>query len=235
MDGIFISLCGPFPGGCDYAGVWLAALLTLLVGSFLIKDTFLFRLSQSLLVGTAIGYASAVVLSTVLWDRLLMPLLADSINLWKNDWALFIPLILGLLLLTKLVPAWNGLGNISLGYLFGVGAALAIGGALGGLLLPQVRTMVLSFPPQPGLENWVNNVLIVVGALGALLAFRFTTGLGSRPLQVYSSLSAVWGRIGTAFIMVAFGAIFANTVTARVSTLVGQLYFLLHDWLGIVK
>ncbi len=235
MDGIFTSLCGPFPGGCDYAGVWLAALLTLLVGSYLIRDTFLFRLAQSLLVGTAIGYGSAVVLSTVLWDRLLMPLLADSTYLWQNDWDLFIPLILGLLLLAKLVPGWSGIGNISLGYLFGVGAALAIGGALSGLLLPQLRTMVLSFPPQPGPENWVNNLLIVVGALGALLAFRFTTGLGSRPLRVYSSLAAVWGRIGTAFIMVAFGAIFANTVTARVSTLVGQLYFLLHDWLGIVK
>jgi hypothetical protein len=235
MEGIFNSLCGPLPGGCDSAGVWLAALLTLLVGSYLVRDSFLFRLAQGLLVGTAIGYFSAVALRTVVWDKLLVPLLLDSVFLWKNTWDLFIPLVLGLLLLARLVPGWNGLGKISLGYLFGVGAALAIGGALSGALVPQLRTMILSFPPQPGLENWINNLLIVVGALGALLAFRFTTGLGSGPLRAYSRLAVVWGRLGTAFIMVAFGAIFANTATARVSTLVGQMYFLLHDWLGIVK
>jgi hypothetical protein len=235
MGDIFNSLCGLFPGGCDNAGVWLAALLTLLVFSYLIGDSFLFRLAQSLLVGTAIGYGSAVVLRTVVWDRLLVPLLEDSAFLWKNNWPLFVPLILGLLLLSKLVANSNAIGNISLGYLFGVGAALAIGGAMGGALLPQLRSMILSFPPAPGIDNWINNSLIVVGTLGALLAFRFVTRPGLGPLRAYSSFATAWGRIGSAFIMVAFGAMFANTVTARVSTLAGQMYFLLHDWLRIVK
>lgn len=235
MGTAFNSLCAQFPGGCDNAGVWLAAILTLLVLSYLIRDTFLFRLAQSLLVGTAIGFGSAVVLHSVVWDRLLVPLLEDSVFFWSSTWPLFIPLVLGLLLLTKLLPNSSGLGNISLGYLFGVGAALAIGGALNGALMPQLRSTVMAFPPSPGLGNWVNSILILVGTLGALLAFRFTTGLSSAPLRAYSALASAWGRIGTGFIMVAFGAIFANVVTARVSTLVGQLYFLLHDWLRIIK
>jgi hypothetical protein len=235
MGEVFNSLCGLFPGGCDSAGTWLAALLTLLVFSFLIRDTFLFRLAQSLLVGTAIGYGSAVVLHNVIWNSLLVPLLVDSLFLWRNTWLLFIPLILGLLLLTKLVPSASGVGNISLGYLFGVGAALAIGGALGGALMPQVRATIFAFPPAPSLASLVNPSLILVGTLGALLTFRFTTGLKSLPMRAFSGIATGWGRIGSAFIMVAFGAIFANTVTARVSTLVGQLYFLLHDWLGVVR
>lgn len=235
MGTAFNSLCAQFPGGCDNAGVWLAAILTLLVLSYLIRDTFLFRLAQCLLVGTAIGFGSAVVLRSVVWDRLLVPLLDDAIFFWRNSWPLFIPLVLGLLLLTKLSPTSGGLGNVSLGYLFGVGAALAIGGALNGALMPQLRATVMAFPPTSGLENWVNSILILVGTLGALLAFQFTKGFNSGPLRAYSALASAWGRVGTTFIMVAFGAIFANMVTARVSTLVGQLYFLLHDWLGVIK
>jgi hypothetical protein len=234
MGIIFNAVCHSFPGGCDNAGVWLAAMLTLLVFSYLIRDTFLFRLAQSLLVGTAIGYGSAVVLRTVIWDRLLVPLLQDSVFLWKNNWPLFVPLVLGLLLLTKLIPHWNGIGNLSLGYLFGVGAALAIGGAFGGALLPQLSATILAFPPAPG-DSWINSLLILAGTLGALLAFRFATAVTRGPIRAYSAIASAWGRIGSGFIMVAFGAIFANTVTARVSILVGQLYFLLHDWLGIVR
>lgn len=235
MGTVFNAICAQFPGGCDNAGVWLASVLTLLVLSYLIRDTFLFRLAQSLLVGTAIGYGSAVVLRTVVWDRLLVPLLEDSFALWRNTWPLFIPLILGLLLLMKLVPNSGSLGNVSLGYLFGVGSALAIGGALSGALMPQLRSTVMAFPPSPGLGNWLNGGLILIGTLGALLAFRFTTGFSLAPLRAYAVLASAWGRVGTAFIMVAFGAIFANMVTARVSSLVGQLYFLLHDWLQLVR
>lgn len=235
MGSIFDLICTTLPGGCENAGVWLSAILTLLVFSYLIHDSFLFRLAQSLLVGTAIGYGSAVVLRTVIWDRLLVPLLQDSFFLWRNNWPLFVPLVLGLLLLTKLVPNWGGLGNTSLGFLFGVGAALAIGGALGGALVPQLRATILAFPPAPGVDNWINSLLILIGTLGALLAFRFATRLNLPPLRAYSVVATAWGRIGYVFIMVAFGAIFANTVTARVSTLVGQLYFLMHDWLHIVQ
>ena len=34
--------------------------------------------------------------------------------------------------------------------------------------------------------------------------------------------------------MVAFGALLASLISARVSALVGQLYFLLHDWLNLI-
>ncbi len=233
MDTLFNSVCGSSPGGCDTVGVWLGALLTILVFTYLIRDGMLFRLAQSLLVGTAIGYGSAVILRTVLWDGLLTPLLNDSATYWP----LVVPFIAGLFLLTKLAPRWAGVlfGNISLGYLFGVGAALAIGGALNGALVPQLGATMLSVSPVIGLDNMLNNILLIVGTIGALLAFRFTSSLNSRPLRLYATLATSWGQVGRAFIMVAFGAIFANTLTARVSTLVGQLYFLFHDWLGVVK
>ena len=66
MDTLFESVC--FPGGfCDVLGVWLAALLTIVVFTYLIRDTFLFRIASSLLVGTAIGFVAAVVIRNVLY------------------------------------------------------------------------------------------------------------------------------------------------------------------------
>ncbi len=49
----------------DTLGMLLGAVLTVLVLSYLFWDTFLFRLASSLLVGAAIGYASAVILNKV--------------------------------------------------------------------------------------------------------------------------------------------------------------------------
>lgn len=235
MDTLFDSICNSTPGGCDGAGVWLGAILTLLVLSYLIKDTFLSRLAQSLLVGTAIGYGSAVILRSVIWDSLLAPLISDTPTLWGNTWPLFVPLGLGLLLLTKLLPNWGRLGNISLGYLFGVGAALSIGGALNGALAPQLSATIVSLSPELGLSNWFNNLVLIIGTFGALLAFRFTARLNSRLLRAYSNVAIAWGRVGRGFIMIAFGAILANVLAARISALAGQLYFLFHDWLGIIK
>ncbi|MGE5137858.1 MAG: hypothetical protein ACM3JD_00225 [Rudaea sp.] len=233
MDAIFDSVCGPSRAACDSAGVWLGAILTLLVLSYLLRDTFLFRLAQSLLVGAAIGYGSAVVLRTVLWDQLLVPLATDFHTLWPLA---VVPLLGGLLLLLKLVPAWSSssLSNVPLGYLFGVGAALAIGGAVNSTLTQQVASTIGQWPPPDALSAF-NAVLILVGTLGALLAFRFTRQDNTPLLHFYSRAADAWGRLGRGFIMVAFGAILANVLAARVSVLVGQLYFLGHDWLQIVK
>ncbi len=235
MDGFFSTICAPGTGTCDQVGIWVAALLTILVFSYLLRDTFLFRLAQSILVGVAVGYGSAVILRTVLWDQLVAPLLGGVLTLWANTWELFVPLCLGLLLLTKLIPGWSAIGNISLGYLFGVGSALAIGGALAGVLAPQLGASMLSLSPAVGPLTWVNNLLIVVGVIGVLFVFRFSPNLGAARLHAYATIVAVWAWIGTGFMMVTFGALFANTLTARISSLAGQLYFLLHDWLQIVK
>ena len=107
---------------------------------------------------------------------------------------------------------------------------------MSGALAPQIQASAqLSLSPALGLGPWLSNLLLVLGTLGALLAFRFTPGLAARPLGAYALVAGAWGRVGRVFILVAFGALFASLLIARVSALVGQLYFLLHDWLGIVK
>lgn len=243
MDSLFNSVCAG--GACDLFGVWFAALLTILVFTYLWRDTFLFRIATALLVGTAIGFVSAIVLANVLLP-LLPLLLADIISVVNNltsvqSWLVLIldalPVLLGVTLLLKLTPNFRGttVSNLGLAYLFGIGAALAVGGALSGALVPQLTATMLSVAPHGDGLGWVNSLLIVVGTLGAFLAFRFIQP-GSRPWQrVYDLMTRGWGTVGRGFIMVAFGAILASLITARVSALVGQLYFLLHDFLPVIK
>lgn len=239
MDSIFASVCSP-GGFCDALGVWLAALLTILVFTYLIRDTFLFRIASGLLVGTAIGVTGAVVISNVLLP--LIPRLLDDLVALPDSWVALVidalPIVLGISLLLRLTPTVRAttFSNIGLAYLFGIGAALTIGGALAGNLVPQLTaTMSVSLAPQDSLLEWANGLVILIGTIGAFLAFRFIQP-GKRPWQrAYDVITRGWGTLGRGFIMIAFGAILASLILARVSALVGQLYFLLHDWLPILK
>ncbi len=206
-------------------GVWVGAILTLLVFSYLLGDTPLFRIAQALFVGVTIGYAITAAVYLVLIPLLFDPLFADPVT---NSY-LLIPLVLGLLLLTKLRANWAPLGNVTIAFLFGVGSALALGGALDGTLLPQLSATIV---PLDSLEN----VLLVVGTLGALLSFRFIQPQATRPTaRLIETLGRGWGAFGRWFVMIALGALFASVAVSRISILVNRVYFMLHDWLQIVK
>ncbi len=215
----------------DIIGVWVGAILTLLVFSYLLRDTPLFRLAQAIFVGVAVGYATAVAIRYVLIPKLALPLLSNL----DEGWHLWIPLGLGLLLFAKLRPAWSAAGNLSIGFLFGVGSALAISGALAGILVPQLYATVISFSPSDDLWTLINNLLLVIGTLGAFLSFRFIAPAQPRPAaRAVDALARGWGLVGRWFILFAFGAIFADTAVSRISVLINRVYFLLHDWLQIV-
>lgn len=235
MDALFDSFCsGVF---CDVLGVWLAALLTILVFTYLVRDTFLFRIASALLVGTAIGFVSAIVIRDVLIPQIVR-VVGEVAALPESSLTLvidLIPLLLGLSLLIKLTPSFRNstVSNLGLAYLFGIGAALAIGGALSGALAPQIVATMIPIVPGEGFD-WINSLLIVIGTLGAFLAFRFIQPGAGPGQRVYDAITKSWGTLGRGFIMIAFGALLASLITARVSTLVGQLYFLLHDWLHLI-
>lgn len=206
-------------------GVWVGAILTLLVFSYLLGDTPLFRVAQAIFVGVTLGYALTAAVYLVLVPLLLDPLFLDPVT----NWYLLVPLVLGVVLLTKLRASWAPLGNLAIAFLFGVGSALALGGALEGTLLPQLSAVVV---PLDSLEN----VLLVVGALGALLSFRFVRPHITRPAARFvETVGRGWGALGRWFVLGALGALFASVAVARISILVNRVYFLLHDWLQIVR
>lgn len=208
----------------DLVGLVVGAVLTLFVFSYLLGDTPLFRLAQAIFVGVAVGYAAVV--------AFLLILIPNFLQLLQNPILLILPMLGGLLLLTKLRSAPSPWGDLPIAYLFGVGAALAIGGALSGALLPQIQALIVSFSPNQ--DGWVlvNNVILVVGTIGAVLSFRFLT-LRTRPAaRALDAFGRGWGLLGRGFILIAFGAIFADTAVSRLSVLVNRVYYLLNDVAG---
>ena len=206
--------------GSDFIWVWMAALLTIMVYSYLLGDNPLYRLAEHVFIGSSVAYAVVVVIHGVLGPLLVKPLTSGEAG---EQLLAVVPLVLGLLLWTKLKTSWAWLGNFSVAFLIGVGAALAIGGALFGSILPQVQATVNAID----LSGLGNGLIIVIGTLSTLLYFHFAAGAQGSLSGIGAGFVRAWARFGRWFIMIAFGAIFANTVMARISLLIGRVQFLL--------
>lgn len=220
----------------DLIGLWVAAVLTLIVYSYLFADTPLFRLAQSIFVGVAAGYVVVVA-----WHGVLVPRFTLFRQAPLENLGFFLWLILGILLLIRKAPAAIGwLPKVPVAYLVGVGGALALGGALAGTVVPQVSGMLVSLDPRAwggGSAGWeiaLYQGVLLAGTLGTLLYFYFTTEEGSPMPGVWVRIARLWGGFGKWIIMIMFGAIFASMVMSRVSLLLGRLQFLLGDWLGLI-
>jgi hypothetical protein len=225
-------------GLIDSLDTVVAVLLTLFVFSFLLGDNVLYRLAEHLFVGVAVGYAVVAAFHWVLVPRLLLPL-AESLEgqNWEQAALSLIGLLLGLLLLLKPVRSLSWWGNVSVALLLGVGAALAIGGALLGTLIPQVAATgdvpryLAMYGPGLGL---LSGIIVVVGTIGVVLHMTFGRGREGRLAALQDAVVQSWGGLGRWFILVAFAAILATTFLSRLSLLVGRVQFLLDSVQGLL-
>ncbi len=211
-------------------GPFIAAGLTLMVFSYIFGDNVLFKLASHIFVGVAVGYAMLVV-----WHQVFYPALNSG-----NVVSVLPALILCVLLIFKIRPAQGGvtnaLGSLALAFVLGVGAALAIGGALFGTLLPQMSAMVnISLNPNhyPDTENevglvlWLNNIIIVLGAIGTFFYFTFAVRSEGFLGGLREGFVRFWAGMGRLMLIFTLGALFANTVSSRVALLVSRLQFLM--------
>jgi hypothetical protein len=237
MFDLFASLTNSFQSPtADLIGLWVAAILTLIVFSYLLADTSLFRLAEHVFVGVAAGYGILMAWYSVLSPRFAAFLKEPSQNLAFAFWCL-----VGLLLFVQRVRSLSWFSRVPVAYLFGVGTALAIGGALAGSLLPQLGALTISISPrhlgggESGLQLALYQVVLVIGALGVLLYFNFTTQKGAPLSGIWLRVARTWGVWGKWMILIAFGAIFAGMITSRMTLLISRLQFLAGDWLGLIR
>ena len=215
-------------------GTWVAAILTLVTLSAAFGENKASQAMFALLVGLAVGYAAAITCRAVLWPRVLL-LVQDP----RGHWPLVIWFALGVLLLARGLPFASWLSNLSLAYLMGVGAALAIGGAILGTALPQL-VAAMNEPAQIPRGSWpaIGDALLVAIGTGAVL-FRFAytghnpAGRSGLP-RIWAGVVRSWGRLGNLFMIVALGALFATAVISLLGVLAARLQFLMADWLHLV-
>lgn len=230
--------------GMELIGTILAALLTIMVLSYLIGDNPLFRLATYIFTGIAAGYAGSIAWHNILKPNLVDPILVEGIP-GILDGSIFAGaqgrLIIGawillLMLLLKLSPSTSRWGSLPIVILVGVGAGVVVGGAITGTLIPQSISAVDSLNPtvvstrtgETGVERLVNVAIMLVGTICTLIYFQFTarrspTGIGTRP-PILSHLATV-GRV---FIAITFGTMYAGALSATLIVLSERMDFLVN-------
>jgi FtsH-binding integral membrane protein len=199
-----------------------AVILTFMVLSRIIGDNPLFRVAQYLFVGISLGLAFVVA-----YHQVLRPAAGALIGGRPGAVALYgVPLLLGLLLLPRITrrQEWSWLANVPLALVFGVGAALAVGGAIAGTLAPQILDTA-NRPVSGGPAQVAGLIVLALGTIITLSAFYYTVPRerGAGRLVALTALVGHW------LLMIAFGFFFADALRSYLTALTERLSFLL-DW-----
>jgi hypothetical protein len=215
-------------------GIWVGALLTLCIFSFLYKDNPFYKFAEHLFVGISAGYYIVLNYWTVIFVNLIAPLRATlegrtpggPFHVQQGDYRalLVIPAVLGVLLFTRLFSRIDWLSRWSLAVIIGVYAGLKTTGFAQGDLVAQVQASLQ--PLWTG--HWgssINAIVFTAGLVTSLLFFFYS--------REHKGTLGVLARTGVVFLMVSFGAGYGYTVMSRLSLLIGRFQFLLEDWLGM--
>ena len=216
-------------------GVWIGALLTLCVFSFLYRDNPFYKFAEHLFVGVSAGYYIVLNFWTVLVANLVTPVTAAFAGhpaggpfAWTpgdyRAW-LLVPGVLGVLLFTRLAGRADWLARWPLALILGVYAGLKTTGFAQGDLVAQVQASLQPLWIPGHLGASLDAILFTVGLVASLLFFFYS--------REHKGVLAASSRLGVWFLMVSFGAGYGYTVMSRISLLIGRFQFLFQDWLRI--
>lgn len=205
-------------------GLLIGFTLTLFIYSYLIKDNPLYRMAIHILVGVSAAFAAVVVMKEVI-----LPVF-DLIRGNPTDsesMIAMIPMLLALLLLLKRLPAVAWIGNGTVALLTGIGAAVAITGAIAGTLWPQLSQ-------SPGASP-VEGVVIAVLTVCALLTFQFTGKLS----QEGEWVRPVWQRgavvVGRLVLTITFAVLFSTVFSTSLTLLAERIGYFVDQFTGLIS
>lgn len=200
--------------------VWVAAILTLAVFSFLYRENPFYRAAEHLFVGVSNGY-----FITFTWHRILVPSLIDPVSHGQKLWLIAVAFV-GALYFTRFIPKLSWLVRIPIAIFLGYGSGMSLLRSVEAGIIEQVKATIVT---RASFANWQAGlwaIIILIGVVCTITYFFFS----AERKGVLKPISYV----GIIFVMVGFGASFGYTVMARISLFIGRLQFLLGDWLGLI-
>jgi hypothetical protein len=234
------AMSNPFSDFGDL-GVWIGALLTLCVLSFLYDDNPFFKFAEHVFVGVSAAYWMVMAFWSVIVPNLLGNLVPElPVALFGMDFPVdvplsrrlmtCVPLFLGLLLLARLHPRGQFLSVWAIAFTIGTTAGLRLVSYLISDLMGQVHNSIV---PLVALQNGTFDpgatlsAMVLTGGMLCCLSYFYFSLERKGALKVTS-------RIGIWILMLTFGAGFGFTVMGRVALLVGRMEYLLGTWLGVI-
>lgn len=219
-------------------GVWAAFILTLMVYTYLIADTFLYRAAVYIFAGLTAGMSALVI-----WQSVLNPWLTDMQEVASGlELALdLIPLVFVLALAINPTPKIQGLPVLSrflsflllavaglrrtvLAFLIGVGAAITLVGITSGTLIPL--TLSVGRSPSSGA---ITGIITLLGVISVLIYFQYGAkrkddGTTDRP----NLFAKVLGGVGGGVIAVTLGTVYAGAIATALVIFSERIAFLLE-------
>ncbi len=234
------AMLNPFSDGRAF-GLWVAALLSLCVLSFLYDDNPFFKFAEHVFVGVSAAYWMVMAFWSAIVPNLLgnlapeVPQLLFGMDLpadvpWTRRLTYAVPLLLGVLLLARLHPKGHVLSTWAIAFTIGTTAGLRLVSYLISDFMVQIHNSMIplialrdgGFDPGATLSA----VILTGGMLCCLSYFYFS--------REQRGVLKATSRVGIWLLMLTFGAGFGFTVMGRIALLVGRMEFLLHDWLGAI-
>lgn len=220
-------------------GLWIAALCTLAIFSFLYRDNVVYRFSEAVFVGVTAAWSMVVGFWDGIVDKLLRNLMPGTMRAWalpdipadaQPNWLYLIPAILGIMLLWRLMPRGAWVARWPLALVVGTFAGLRLVTFLDADFVAQIRNTIVPLVVMLNgrFDLWasVRNVATLVGVLSCLTYFFFSVE--------HRGLVGKVSRVGIWYLMITFGASFAFTVMGRIALLAARVEFLLDDWLWLI-
>jgi hypothetical protein len=213
----------------DWVGSLAVVILSVFMLSYLLADdNAFFRMGAHLLVGISGGFLLAVMVKSVLIDQFIVGRMATNTDFFL----IAMVAVFGLLLLTRLLPGAPVVGNIPMAYLVGVGAAVVIGGAIAGTLVPQVLAATMPglalghLPDDPNLQgDWIWKLMEILGVLIATITTLAYFTFGARPRGGASPEAPrvmkpfMW--VGRLVVTMTLGTLYAGALLSSLTNLAG--------------
>ena len=214
--------------------LWLGALLTLMIFSFLYKDNPFYKFAEHLFVGVSAAYWMVIGIWTTLMPNLVARIWPSAVRSIVNmpedakpQYHFIIPAVFGILMLTRLVERVSWLSRWAMAFVIGYAAGTNFTRYLQSDFVGQIYNTMLPLVVRTdggiAVGAMISSVVLLVGVICALIYFFFS--------KEHTGAFGAASRLGIWFLMVAFGAAFGYTVMARISLLTGRMQYL-GEWLA---
>jgi hypothetical protein len=219
-------------------GLWAAAIFTLCIFSFLYRDNPFYKFAEAVVVGVSAAYWMVLAFWTTIVPNLIGKLWPTLVHNWAMpglkdppEYLYFVPLILGVLLLWRLMPKGGWISRWPMAFFIGAFAGIRMIGYLQADFVAQISNTiqdVLDRMPYGNLEvgEIIKAGLIFVGVLTGLVYFFFSVE--------HKGVVGKTARLGIWFLMITFGAGFGYTVMGRIALFAIRVEFLVDDWLWLI-
>jgi len=208
----------------DEIGLWAGFVLTLMVYSYLIRDNFLYRLAVYVFVGLAAGY-----ISIITFESVITPWLETTVA--SGDAARvalgIMPFLLGVLLLLKTSSRLGRLGNLGIAFIIGVGAAVALVGAITGTLLPLAQLTAGESRIADDAIGLINALIVLIGVVSSLVYFQYLARrTPTDEIERGRTVRAI-STVGQGFIVVTLAALYGAALITSLTIFSERVGFIL--------